>query len=139
MKVQPLLPVPDIPPARREDSVIVLARLGALDADQIGAALRFRNAFHIVADAAGESIGFREWQSPGGQPAILIERRQIAKGDLQQARALLGAYMYALIGRVAGEGYSVRDLFPTRRERDTHHDMLKIGLQQLGALWIKRH
>ena len=123
--------------AVRADSISVLARTGALDADQIEAALRFRSAFQVVADAAGESIGFREWRSPGGQPAVVVERRQIAKDELQQARALLGAYLYALVGRVAGEGYSVRDLFTTRRERDTHHDMLKISLHQLGGLWVR--
>lgn len=121
----------------REDSITVLARIGAIDSTQIEAAYRFRNALETVIEAKRESIGFREWQSPGSRPTDILEKRATARKDLQQARNLLGAYLYALVGRVAGEGYAIRDLFHTRRERDSHHDMLKIGLQQLGALWLK--
>lgn len=122
----------------REDSVTVLARLGMLDADQIEAAYRFRNALETVIEAKRESIGFREWQDPGPKAAEIVEQRAIARRELSQARQLLGAYTYALVGRCAGEGYSIRDLFHTRRERDTHHDLLKIGLRQLAALWVKK-
>jgi hypothetical protein len=132
-----ILPAPDAELVSfREDSITVLARLGMLDADQIEAAYRFRNALETVIEAKRDSIGFREWQSPGPQAAQISEQRAIARRELQEARNLLGAYLYALVGRCAGEGYSVRDLFHTRRERDSHYDMLKISLQQLAALWI---
>lgn len=139
-KTEAVLPMPDAElVSLREDSVTVLARIGAIDADQIEAALRFRNALETVVEAKAESIGFREYQSPGKKAQEIVERRAVAKRELQEARNLLGAYMYALVGRVAGEGYAIRDLFRTRRERDTHHDMLKIGLQQLSALWVEKN
>jgi hypothetical protein len=120
----------------REDSVMLMARLHQIDSDQVSAAYRFRNAFYIVLDAKHESLGFREWQAPRGIIASLAERRMRAQDDLDAARQLLGAYLYALTGRICGEGYCVRDLFATRRERDTHADIFRIALRQLGILWV---
>jgi len=120
----------------REDSIRVMARMQQIDADQVAAAFRFRSAFMTVLDAKHESMGFREWQSPRGITAALAERRLTAQEDLDAARKLLGAYSYALMGRICGEGYSMRDLFNTRRKRDTHTDILHIALSQLGKLWL---
>lgn len=121
--------------AFRESSVTTLARTGALDAAQIAAAFRFRNAFEVVVDAKRASLGFQEWSDPGRPPQHVLDRRAAASADLRDARALLGAHGYSLIGRVCGEGYCIADLFTTRRERDTHLDLLKIHLRSLAALW----
>lgn len=114
---------------------MLMARLRQIDSDQVSAAFRFRNAFYIVLDAKHESMGFREWQAPRGNPPTIQQSRLTAQGDLDSARKLLGAYLYALTGRICGEGYCVRDLFETRRERDTHSDIFRIALGQLGSLW----
>jgi hypothetical protein len=121
--------------AFRESSVTTLGRQGLLDTDQIAAAFRFRNAFEVAVDAKRASLGFEEWTDPGKPPADLVERRLKAKGDLAAARGLLGAHGYALVGRVCGEGYCVTDLFKSRRERDTHLDLLRIHLASLAKLW----
>jgi len=121
--------------AIRESSVTTLGRLGVLNGDQIAAAFRFRNAFEIVVDAKRASLGFQEWQDPGKPSQTLLERRSRATDDLRKARALLGAHGYSLVGRICGEGYCIADLFQTRRERDTHIDMLKIHLASLASLW----
>lgn len=115
---------------------MVLARRQLVDADQIAVAFRFRNAFLTVLDAKHESMGFREWQAPRGITATRAESQARAQEDLSAARELLGAYLYALLGRVCGEGYAVKDLFQVRRDCDTHTDLLRIGLTQLVRLWL---
>lgn len=124
--------------AFRESSVVMLGRRGILDAHQIEAAFRFRNAFEVAKDAARASIGFHEWTDPGKPAQALVERRSMARNELKQARFYLGAHGYWLVGKIAGEGYAISDLYETRRERDTASDMLQIHLTGLSRLWEKR-
>jgi hypothetical protein len=42
---------------------------------------------------------------------------------------------YELVSRICGEGFHVRDIRPTRRERDTATDMLKVYLTGLARMW----
>ena len=102
--------------AFRDSSVTTLGRTGVIDADQVAAAFRFRNAFETVVDAKRASLGFEEWSDPGRPTTQLSERRAKARDDLRQARGLLGAHGYSLVGRICGEGYCIADLFRTRRD-----------------------
>lgn len=126
--------VPDVV-GFRQSSVVTLAAHGVLDADQVAAAFRFRNAFEIVIEAKRQSIGFNEWQSPGPVSPDVAAQRSDASKDLAKARGLLGSHGYALVGRVCGEGFHIHDLYATRRERDTHSDLLRIHLTSLAKLW----
>jgi hypothetical protein len=119
----------------REWSVATLAAHGVLDADQVAAAFRFRNAWETVQEARQASFGFSEWIDAGCRPPGLSERRLAAAGLLRQCRRLLGAHGYHLVSRICGEGFHVRDLYPTRRQRDMAVDLLKIHLSELAALW----
>jgi hypothetical protein len=119
----------------RQSSVVTLAAHGVLDADQVAAAFRFRNAFEIVIDAKRQSIGFNEWQSPGPVAPDIAARRADATRDLGRARALLGSHGYMLVGKICGEGFHLHDLYPKRRDRDTHTDMLRVHLTSLAKLW----
>lgn len=119
----------------RDDPIAVLASRDVIGSDQVAAAFRFRRAYDVVIDAKNESLGFREWQDPGADRALAQERRATAGVDLEAARQLLGAYLYALCGSVCGRGLSLNDIFPTRRDRDSHLDMLKISLAQLASIW----
>lgn len=123
--------------ALRDDTITVLARMKILDAEQVFAALRFRSAFDVAVDAAQDSLGFREWQSPGPPATPLVDRRTQATRDLAAARDLVGAHGFWLLGRVCGEGHSILDLVQTRRERDTHTDLLKLHLTSLAELWAR--
>lgn len=120
---------------RRQSSVVTLAAHGVLDADQVAAAFRFRNAFEIHVDAKRESIGFNEWQSPGKPSRTLVESRLVAEGLLLQARDLLGSHGYMLVGKVCGEGFHLHDMYSTQRQRNTMVDMLKLHLRSLAELW----
>jgi hypothetical protein len=131
---QPAVIAPDIL-SLRPSSVATLAAHGAIDASQVAAAFRVRNAFEVTVEAKRESIGFAEWQAPGPPPPELAEIRAGAAKDLKQARGLLGAHGYALIGRVVGEGYHLADLFAQRREREVMTFMLKLHLTSLARLW----
>jgi hypothetical protein len=119
----------------REWSVASLAAHGVLDADQVAAAFRFRNAWETVKGARQASFGFSEWIDAGCRPPGLSERRLAAAGHLRQSRRLLGAHGYHLVSRICGEGFHVRDLYPTRRARDTATDLLRIHLTALAQLW----
>jgi hypothetical protein len=121
----------------RQSSVATMAAHGAINAAQVAAAFRFRNAFEVTVDAKRESIGFAEWQSPGPVPADVAAIRAAAHADLKAARNLLGAHGYALVGRVVGEGYHLADLFTQRRERDAMTFMLKLHLTSLAKLWSR--
>ena len=66
----------------------------------------------------------------------VAERSLTAAADLRHSRILLGEHGYALVGKVCGDGYHIRDLYRTRRERDTASDMLKSPPHQPGAqMW----
>ena len=119
----------------RRSSVVTLAAHRVLDADQVAAAFRFRNAFEITVEAKRKSIGFNEWQPPERTPQTLAEVRTAAAQDLRAARALLGSHGYMLVGKVCGEGFHLADLYRTTRERQTMTDMLKIHLLSLAKLW----
>jgi hypothetical protein len=123
---------------RRESSITTLAAAGALDAEQVAAAFRFRNAYLVTLEAKRESIGFDEWRAPGRTDLNEQERRQAAAKDLAEARRLVGAYAYALLLRICGEGHSIADIYRPRRARESHADILKIHLGMLGKLWRGR-
>jgi hypothetical protein len=116
----------------REWSITTLAAQGRLDADQVAAAVRFRRAWETVQSIRPATIGFDE-RIGGGRFAGLPERRLAAASELRFARRELGAHGYMLVGRICGEGRHIRDLFKTRRERDTATDLLRIHLNSLAA------
>jgi hypothetical protein len=120
---------------RRESSVTTLAAAGALDAEQVATAFRFRNSYLITIEAKRESIGFDEWRAPGRTDLNEQERRAAAAKDLSEARRLVGAYAYALLLRVCGEGHALSDMYGPRRARESHADILKIHLGMLAKLW----
>jgi hypothetical protein len=124
---------------RRESSITTLAAAGALDASQVAAAFRFRNSYLITLEAKRESIGFDEWRAPGRTDLNEQERRADAARDLSEARRLVGAYAYALLLRVCGEGHSLSDMYGARRARESHADILKIHLGMLANLWRGPH
>jgi hypothetical protein len=66
----------------RENSTITLAAKGVLDATQVAAAFRFRNAWETVQGARQASIGFSEWVDAGRLATGLPERRLAAAADL---------------------------------------------------------
>ena len=120
---------------RRESSITTLAANGAINADQVCAAFRFRNAWLITMEATRESVGFDEWRAPAGPGADVMAKRQEASETLANARSLVGAYAYGLMCRVCGEGYSINELYGPRRAKETHIDILKIHLAMLARAW----
>ena len=71
----------------REWSVATLAAHGVLDADQVAAAFRFRNAWETVRGARQASIGFSEWIDAGCRPTGL---QRAPHGRCGPSQAMLG-------------------------------------------------
>ena len=65
----------------------------------------------------------------------LSSRQADAANELSRARLLLGERAYALVVRVCAEGYGLRELAATRRERDTLADVLRLSLSDLASRW----
>lgn len=118
----------------RESSVVTLAAHGVLDAAQVAAAFRFRTEWEVM-QGARSANGMREWIDNGRKPPAVAERQVNAYMELERARSLLGAHGYMLVGRICGEGFSLRDIFAARRHRDTATDMLRIHLDSLAVMW----
>lgn len=118
----------------RESSVITMASHGLLSADQVAAAWRFRHAAELMRQVGSGSNA--EPRIPGTRkPDDIAERRLSAAGDMRTAKHLLGAHGFNLVTLVCAEGFHIRDLYQTRRERDTATDMLKIHLSALASVW----
>ena len=119
--------------ALRENSIITLAQHGVLNADQVAAAWRFRRAYELVRNIrTGELDEIRGQRRPSG----LAEKKIAAVNELKLAKRFLGAHGYSLISTVCGEGFHVRDIYLTRRERDTATDVLRIHLSGLAGLYV---
>ena len=119
----------------RESSVVTMAARGVLNASQVGAAFKFRNAWEVVEGAQRQSVGFAEWGDHSGGAPALSERYMTASDNLRQCRNVLGLHGFTLVTRVCGEGYSINDFCPSRRAKDTATDMLRVYLDQLARMW----
>lgn len=118
----------------RESTVATLAAQGLIDPAQAAAANRFKRLWelaHTVRFAGPRT----ERTSGGGNGMSFAEVQANARAELAHAKVLLGEHGFRLVSMVCGEGYAVRDMTVTRRQRDTAHDMLKIYLDQLSVLW----
>lgn len=115
----------------REWSVKTLA----LSDEQKSAAERFCRSWETVHRVRTNATSFGERVDSGRPLSSFSERSLTAAQDLRHCRILLGEHGYALVGKVCGDGYHIRDLYRTRRERDTASDMLKLYLAQLARMW----
>jgi hypothetical protein len=115
----------------REWSVKTLA----LEPEQKAAAERFCRSWETVHRVRTNATSFGERVDNGKRQSPFSERSLTAAQDLRHCRILLGEHGYALVGKVCGDGYHIRDLYRTRRERDMANDLLKIHLTALAAMW----
>lgn len=115
----------------RESSIVSLAAHGLLDANQVSAALHFRDDWAAIrAGSSPERLFERVDHSPGTAQG---ERIAAAKQRLKRCRAQVGAHGFQLLIKICGDGWHIRDLYSERRERDTATDMLRIHLSELAC------
>jgi hypothetical protein len=119
----------------RESSVVTLAAAGVLDALQVAAAFRFRNEWEALIRLRKPSELFERVDNHAGAALAPSERENAAHQQLRRCRLLLGEHGFGLLVKVCGEGYHVRDLYHSRRDRDTATDILKLHLAALAGLW----
>jgi hypothetical protein len=115
----------------REWSVMTLP----LEQEQKDAAQRFCRSWEAVQGMRTAAASFVERIDSGRRATSFAETSMTAAADLRHARILLGEHGYALVGKVCGDGYHIRDLYRTRRERDTAADLLRIHITSLAAMW----
>lgn len=124
----------------RESSVTTLGRLGLLDGRQVDAAFRFRNLWQALDDdprrhaSPSERVGGKGMHRAGKGERLVEARR-----TLRRVRPLLGVRGFDLVARICGDGYHIRDLFQSRRERDTATDNLRTHLSDLAAIFAAAH
>jgi hypothetical protein len=106
-----------------------------LSDEQKSAAERFCRSWETVHHVRTNATSFGERVDNGKRQSPFSERSLTAAQDLRHSRILLGEHGYALVGKVCGDGFHVRDLYRTRRERDTAADMLKVYLTSLAQMW----
>jgi hypothetical protein len=119
----------------REWSVTTLAAHGALDDEQVTAAQRFCASWEAVHGMRTSYPALTERVDSSRRASSFAETSLTAAQDLRHARILLGEHGYALVGKVCGDGYHIRDLYRTRRERDFAADLLKVHLTALAKMW----
>lgn len=121
----------------RESSVTSLAAHGLLNASQVAAAHRFRNAWEALdEDRRRHDSPFERLGGTGLRDATSEGQRVAeAKKVLRRCRTLLGVHGFDLVARICGDGYNIRDLCKTRRERDTATDMLRLHLTSVAAIF----
>ncbi|MDX0230249.1 hypothetical protein GOC14_06770 [Sinorhizobium meliloti] len=119
--------------ALRESSIVSLASHGILDATQVAAALQFRDLWEQFIDISRPSMMFERVDQSRKQSGR-IEARDTAKKELARFRTVVGVHGFQLLAKVCGDGFHIRDLYKTRRERDTAVDMLKIHLTEIATL-----
>jgi hypothetical protein len=118
----------------RESSIVSLAAHGVLDADQVTAGFRFRRRWEEISRIHHPAHLF-ERIDPGRAASMMLDREDEARRELTACRYLVGLHGFELLTKICGEGYHIRDLYPSRRERDTATDLLKIHLTAIAGLW----
>ncbi|MDW9618322.1 hypothetical protein GOB49_13605 [Sinorhizobium meliloti] len=121
----------------RESAVTTLASRGVLDAAQVAAADRFRTLYEAIGGKGAGAIDYGREHVDGGKAREPITERQITAGkELARCRALLGMRIYGLVSAVAGQGYALHEVVGNdKRARLTAADMLRMGLDDLAAMW----
>lgn len=124
----------------RESAVETLYARGLLDDGQKRAADRFRAIWEAMGGAGAGAMDYtREPVDGGGAREAITDRLVRAGQEMHMAERALeaahGRYAVKLVGYVAGDGHSIRDLTQTRRQRDTMTDMLRLYLDVLAELW----
>jgi len=109
---------------------VSLAAREKLDARQVKTAMQFTIAWQaldgIYSRASTERIDVH------AIAAFHAEASSEARKHLDRVRGLVGAHAYRLMCRVCGEGFHIRDLYQSRRERETAADILRISLDVIA-------
>lgn len=121
----------------RPSSVVTLAAHGLLDAVQVEAAFRFRGFWETLDKNMPSRADPFEWHERRSGSGRMAEPENVAEARkvLRRCKTVLGVHGFDLVARICGDGYHLRDLFRTRRERDTNADMLRIHLLTCARLF----
>jgi len=106
-----------------------LAAAGVLNVNQVEAAWDFIRLWREMAEGrSAYDLLLADEFRPSSERAVA------AKQQLQQIRGETGGHGFELLIRVTVEGFSISDLFESRRMRDTHTDMLRVHLTEVSTL-----
>jgi hypothetical protein len=119
----------------RQSATASLAAYGILDKTQIAAANRFGAYWEIAHGLRLSANVLREHVDTGRRGSSAPERQIAAADELSRAHAILGDHGFRLVSQICGQGFAIREIYASRRQRDTATDMLRIHLDSLATMW----
>jgi hypothetical protein len=117
----------------RESAVDVLYSRRFLGTTQKMAADRFRE-FWEAAGGVARGMDYSQDRVDGGRGDPVVGRLRAAQ-EMERCRQLLGRRGYETVEAVCGEGKSLTDLSPHKRDRLTMADNLRADLDDLATMW----
>lgn len=123
----------------RESAISLLASRKVLDAHHVRAADRFRALWETMGGKGASAIDYSREPVDGGRIAEPIRASQLDAGkQLAAVSRLLGPRFYKLVSGVCGEGHSLVDMYPAKRQRLTATDNLRAALDDMAEMWGMR-
>lgn len=120
----------------RESGIEYLYARKFIDEAQKRAADKFRDLWETMGGSGAGAIDYEKEKVDGGAAQDPISASQVNAGrELNRARNFLGEYGYRLVGKVAGEGYSPKEISNSDWERKVTSAMLRTFLDQLAEFW----
>lgn len=120
----------------RESAIGALAARGHLDQAQVMAASRFRKLVEMVGGSGQRGIDYSRERVDGSREydGLAIRGVEAAK-SLARCEALLGKICHRMLLQIVVQGYEMKNLGETQRERNTAADYIRDGLDTLAEFW----
>lgn len=120
----------------RESGIEYLYARKFIDEAQKRAADKFRGLWEAMGGSGAGAIDYSREKVDGGRTPDPISAAQVNAGrELALVKQHLGDYGYRLIGYIAGEGYTPKELCTTAWQRKVMSAMMRTFLDQLAEFW----
>lgn len=120
----------------RESPIAMMFARGHLAEYHLMAANKFRKLWETMGGAGAGSFDYSKEPVDGGAGREPLTDAQIDAGrELTLCQIVIGRRQYELVRLVAGQGYSISNLYAPKRERNTKADNLRDALEDLAKHW----
>jgi hypothetical protein len=120
----------------RESPVALMAAKGHLEMHHVQAANKFRKLWERLGGSGAGSFDYSREPVDGGGAREPITDTQIEAGlILKLCQTVIGTRAFRIVEAVCGEGRSIADISPSKREKTTNADYLRNALDDLASHW----